>query len=505
MHTSFLLSTATLLIASCCQFVSAETYKTKIAILGGGVSGISAALNLTANGITDFMMIEARDILGGRAQDTPFGDTNVELGCNWVQGLGSNPINVLAKKHGLRTAHNDGDDVVFIDETGQHVNFTERYNEFGKVYETLSDMAMKRVKNDQVDLSGRVGLDIAGWYPQNALDHAIEYYSWDWEMAEDPESTSSIYTVVNDYYTYGGVEFGEDSDGDRFVVDPRGFKYIFLEEAKTMFGKEFKDKRLLLNRTVEKIAYNDHGVTIHTKNGDTIKADYAISTFSLGVLQHKDVEWSPALPAWKLEGLYGFHMATYTKIFMNFPEKFWDDNQFTVWVDPDMRGYYNTWQTLNLPGVLPDNSTANIFFATVTQDMAYRVESMSDDEVKAEMMTVLRKMYGKDIPEPTDFVFPRWHSNPLFRGTYSNWPIGELDEHHANMKAPLKNRVFFAGEAMSAEYYGFLQGAWFSGAETAQNVAQCVKKSCPSAHYYPIITNAKIRPNIVRRSLLNKQ
>lgn len=50
----------------------AKEYKTKVAILGGGVSGISAALNLTAAGITDFMMIEARDILGGKALSYAF-------------------------------------------------------------------------------------------------------------------------------------------------------------------------------------------------------------------------------------------------------------------------------------------------------------------------------------------------------------------------------------------------------------------------------------------------
>lgn len=44
---------------------SAETIRTKVAILGGGVAGISAARNLTANGIDDFVIVEARDILGG--------------------------------------------------------------------------------------------------------------------------------------------------------------------------------------------------------------------------------------------------------------------------------------------------------------------------------------------------------------------------------------------------------------------------------------------------------
>ncbi|KAI8997016.1 hypothetical protein BDB01DRAFT_769532 [Pilobolus umbonatus] len=490
-----LFNIAFLLLGGC--VVSATVYNTKVLIIGGGVSGISAALNLTASGITDFMMVEARDVLGGRAQDVPFGDVNVELGCNWVQGLGTNPIHQLANKYKMRTAKTDGDDVVMYDENGR-VNGTVVYDAFYEHYEKLSEMAFARIENDRVDITARAGLDMAGWYPMSALDNAIEYFVFDWEMGEDPDTSSTIFSALNDYWTYSG--FGPDGDGDDMVIDPRGFKHIFLEEAKRVFKQG--DKRLLLNTVVTKIEYNNAGVTVHTKTGDIIHAEYAISTLSVGVLQHKDVEWVPRLPEWKLEGIYGFHMATYTKIFLNFPTAFWDDNQFILWVDPDRRGRYTAWQNLNVPGFLPDNSTSNIFFVTVTQDQSYMVESMSDEEVKQDIMTVLRRMYGEDIPEPTEILFPRWHNDPLFRGSYSNWPIGELDEHHANMKASLKNRVFFAGEAMSAEYYGFLQGAWFSGHNAASDVAKCLKSKCPRSAYYPIITNAKIRPDFIKRSFM---
>lgn len=58
--------------------------KAKVAILGGGVAGISAAKNLVAHGITDFVIIEARVELGGRAHDVEFAGIRVEKGCNWV-------------------------------------------------------------------------------------------------------------------------------------------------------------------------------------------------------------------------------------------------------------------------------------------------------------------------------------------------------------------------------------------------------------------------------------
>ncbi|KAF7732131.1 hypothetical protein EC973_006386 [Apophysomyces ossiformis] len=507
MFVSFLPFTASLLTAIGFFWDSAEavtTTRTKVAILGGGVSGISAARNLTQNGINDFIIVEARHILGGiyhyvyvsvaRAQDTAFAGTRVELGCNWVQGLGTNPINQLRRKYSLNTTRTDNDDVVFYNENGK-LESKEEYNRFIEAYATMTKLAENRLAKNMVDLSARTAFEMVGWKPKTPVEDAAEYYGFDYEWAEDPPVTSAIYAAVSENAT--SSSFGPNSEGNLFVLDKRGFKYPFIQEAKK-FLKE-NDPRLKLNTKVTTIEYDRNGVRIHTDRGELIEADYAIVTFSLGVLQNDDVKWSPPFPSWKKEGLSGFHMATYTKIFMNFPYQFWDDNQFTVYADPNRRGYYTAWQNLNAPGFYPKNTTTNIFFVTVTQYQSFAVESMTDEEVKDEIMAVLRSMYGEDVPEPTEFLFPRWHSDPLFRGSFSNWPIGELGAHHINMKAPLHNRVFFGGEHMHGEYFGYLQGAWFSGADAASDVTQCVKSKCRPAKYYPVLTNAKLQPEFIRR------
>lgn len=76
----------------------------------------------------------------------------------------------------------------------------------------------------------------------------------------------------------------------------------------------------------------------------------------------------------------------------------------------------STWQNFN--AFTPKNDTTNIFFATVTQDQAYRLEAMSDDEIKKEVTEVVRSMYGKHVAEPSHIYVPRWHLDPLYRGTY---------------------------------------------------------------------------------------
>jgi polyamine oxidase len=145
----------------------------------------------------------------------------------------------------------------------------------------------------------RTALDLAGWIPQTYVEQAVEFCkrkccngianpkyqppymfshfpdSFDWEFAENPDVSSNFYAYVNDD-SYDG-NFGPNSDGNNFVIDQRGFKYIFLQEANQFLKKN--DPRLLLNTTVKNIKYTNSGVVVTAKDGSTIEADYAISTF----------------------------------------------------------------------------------------------------------------------------------------------------------------------------------------------------------------------------------
>ena len=74
-------------------------------------------------------------------------------------------------------------------------------------------------------------------------------------------------------------------------------------------------------------------------------------------------------------------------------------------------------------------------------------------------MTVLRtKIYPhlspSEIPDPVDFYFERWWGNPLFRGSYSNWPASFFEEHHEDLVRMVGGRVGFAGEHTSAKHFG---------------------------------------------------
>lgn len=194
---------------------------------------------------------------------------------------------------------------------------------------------------------------------------------------------------------------------------------------------------------------------------------------SVGVLQNNDVTFLPEFPPWKQEAIYGMNMvcshkfashhlltlglssqATYTKIFLRFNTTFWADTQYQIYADPSSRGYFPVWQSLDLPNFLPES---HVLLSTVTDRESVRIERQTNEQTQAEMMAVLRAMYGPGIPDPEEMLFKRWHSDPLFRGSYSNWGTSYPPALFDNLRAPLEARLWFAGEATSLEFYGFLQ------------------------------------------------
>ena len=64
-----------------------EELDADVIILGGGIAGITAAKTLHDGGVTDVIVVEARDQIGGRMRRQEFGGYQIELGANELDGL----------------------------------------------------------------------------------------------------------------------------------------------------------------------------------------------------------------------------------------------------------------------------------------------------------------------------------------------------------------------------------------------------------------------------------
>ncbi|XP_022681044.1 polyamine oxidase [Setaria italica] len=301
---------------------------------------------------------------------------------------------------------------------------------------------------------------------------ALDYYKFDYEFAEPPCVTSVQNCVPLPTFS----DFGDDVYD---VADQRGYESVVYNLAgqylKTDKSGKIVDPRLKLNKVVREISYSPNGVTVKTEDNSVYQADYVMVSASLGVLQSDLIQFKPQLPAWKVVAIYQFDMAVYTKIFVKFPKKFWPEGkgrEFFLYAS-SRRGYYVVWQEFEKQ--YPD---ANVLLVTVTDEESRRIEQQSDNQTKAEIMEVLRKVFpGKDVPDATDILVPRWWSDRFYKGTFSNWPIGVNRYEYDQLRAPV-GRVYFTGEHTSEHYNGYVHGAYLAGIDSAEILINCAQKMC---------------------------
>ncbi|KAG0555932.1 hypothetical protein KC19_11G013800 [Ceratodon purpureus] len=465
--------------------VSATVKATRVSviIIGAGMSGITAGKTLSENGVKDLLILEARDEIGGRMMTHDFGGITIEKGANWIEGVNGpnvNPIIPIAKEIGLVNDRSDFENItnnIYGANGKVDLEVAEPANKFIEdLYESSESLAL-RLTND-TDVSVLTAQRFYGRFPVTPVEMALDYWYNDFTSAEPPRITS----LKNTQPLPTDAIFGDDV---YFVHDPRGYKSVVHHLANSYLenkNETITDNRLKLNTLVNKIEYSKEGVEVTTKDGTVYTSDYAIVSVSLGVLQSTAIDFVPDLPFWKLKAIYTFDMAVYTKIFLKFSKKFWSSgsgNKFWLYAD-ERRGYYPIWE--NLDSEFPD---ANVLMVTVTDEESRRIEQQPDSETLDEIMGVLKNMFGKDVPTADDIYVPKWVADPLFRGSYSNWPVGAEPIVFQQLQAPVEN-IYFTGEHTSELYSGYVHGAHLQGMSIANSLLDCKKnqKCAPTAQVY---------------------
>lgn len=172
---------------------------------------------------------------------------------------------------------NNSTDLLSLETFGP-VDYISKLDDFETAYELVEREAGSIVSDNLQDRSFAAALRIAGWNPtSDPQAEAIEWYETDYEYAETPDVSSEEFTIANFNSTFYAF-----SEANQFAIDPRGL-YTFLKGQASEFLTK-NDTRLLLNTIVKDISYNDDGVPITNADGSCITADYAITTFFIGVL-----------------------------------------------------------------------------------------------------------------------------------------------------------------------------------------------------------------------------
>lgn len=220
-----------------------------------------------------------------------------------------------------------------------------------------------------------------------------------------------------------------------------------------------------LNTPAIRVNWGGDGISVDTHAG-TIRAKACIVTVSTGVLNSGAINFTPALPDWKLQAIDNLPMGLLAKITLQFDkERFGlSANQWlTYWVPNEMPAkacYFLTWPF-----------GFNIMVGFVGGEIGWQISAEGTDAAVDFALNEVVKMVGSKARN--HFVkghLTGWANNPWTHGAYAAPRPGHYGAR-AELAKSLGNRLFFAGEAVGVPYVQLCSGAYTSGENAAREVA----------------------------------
>ncbi len=423
-----------------------------IIVIGAGAAGLGAARALRAQGKT-MIVLEARDRLGGRVwTDHSWEDTPLDMGASWIQGVDGNPLSNLAREFNVETVPTDYDSLVVYDAEGEPL--TE--GELGELNSFLEELIQELDEaRETLREEGAEDISLAEGF-ENLL--ADEDLSAQEELALNYAVNSGIeqdYAADIAELSFFYWDEDEEFEGDDELF-PGGYDQIIKGLATRL--------DIRLEHVVSRVEYDEAGVRVTTRQG-VFTASRAVVTLPLGVLKSGAVEFSPPLPNRKLAAIQHLGMGLLNKVYLRFPEVFWDADYDFVGHIAENKGewadFLNFYKYTGRPILMAFNAA----------HYGRRIEAFSDEQIVAEAMKVLRTLYGPSVPEPEAWLITRWASDPLAGGSYSYIPPGASGGDRDALAEPVSDRLFFAGEATSRQYSATVHGAYLSGLREAERIA----------------------------------
>ena len=400
-----------------------------VVVIGAGAAGLSATAHLISKG-KSVLCIEAMNRIGGRCYTdmTTFG-VPADHGAHWLHGHKGNEVAEFGMKN--------KDKFKIYKQPSAYAVYSGRRKDETDALWNLRDK-IDKVMERQTD---QPLMDL--------LPDKLKKNSW-FDTAH-ASMTARDFSNISPYDDNVNYQDSGWSSGNAFCREGYG----------TLLAYYRKDVPVQLNTVVSEIKWGGKGVKVVTNKG-TINAKACIVTTSVGVLRAEKIKFTPALPQKKYEAFEGITMGTSNRVMMQLKKKFIgrfkQDTNFYIKcksngaASPKTIGY----------GLLKMSGT-NVSLFGLNGEFSRDLENEGSEAMIDFVVNELKSTFGSKFYDKyfIKAIATGWCNNPFTLGSYSGAKPG-FANLRPELKKPVGNRVFFAGEA-TAYAYSTVHGADRSG------------------------------------------
>ncbi|MEN3381409.1 MAG: hypothetical protein V7608_1453 [Hyphomicrobiales bacterium] len=402
--------------------------ETEVAIVGAGAAGIAAARKVAAAG-RRFVLIEASDHVGGRCvtESRTFG-VPYDRGAHWVHMPDINPVAKLSARTGLE---------VYAAPPGQKLRMVKRNAREGEMEDYLAAI-VKANRAIQDAARGKADASCGQVLPKDLGDWraAVEFVLGPFGCAKNLEDISAM-------------DFARSAERDVDAFCRQGFGALLAKLA---------DMPVQINTPVQRITSTRNSVEIETGRG-RIVARAAVVTVSNGVLAADKIKFTPDLPKRQVDAIAKLSLGSYDHVALELkgnPLQLQNDDL----VFEQAKGPRTAALLANVSGTpLCMVELAGKFGRELSQ---------GGEAAMVDFATGwLTELYGADIKKAVGKTHAtRWANEPWALGAFSAAAPGGQPGRRTLME-PVRERLFFAGEAVHETLWGTVGGAWESGERAA--------------------------------------
>ncbi len=406
-----------------------------VIVVGAGIAGLAATISLRRRG-RSVRLLEASGRVGGRVvTDLSTFGLPYDRGAHWLHNRSANPLVEWGRDQGFDIYPVADREILYV---GNRVASADEARAYDRAY---------RAAIRAIGKAGKKGRDVS---PSEVVPDAGEW-------------TATVHQAI------GPFEMGKDFD--RFSCrdwwdQEEGSDAICRQGYGSLVAQFAKDVEVELDTAVNRIDWSGDGVRVHTGRG-SMRASCCIVTVSTGVLAANGIRFDPDLPDSLQAAFDGISMGIYNHLALQFSQNF-----FGIGADA-----YLTYQIPNSSakspagmGMLLNQCGSNLSFGDVGGEFARELEREGVDGGIEFARGELRKIFGSDV----DRYFikgdaTRWGSDPHYLGAYASAEPGAY-RHRRELRKPVADRIFFAGEACDRYEWSTVHGACRSGRKTAKRV-----------------------------------
>ena len=429
----------------------------RVIVIGAGIAGLAAANALTAAGV-ETIVLEARDRIGGRLHTVDVGGSPIDMGGSWIHTPIGNPLRDFAAQAEIACRSGNFLEEMSIFDLGRPAASDRRRGR-----RAWSDHMLAGFPAAQPELAARLG-------PRATLADAVELYVN--ETGLEPGQARRLYLALkffNEADTTGFLEQQPaltnaevvDYDGDYLGDMPvGGLGWVTAAMA--------SDVDVRLNTPVSAVLVAPEGVSVTTADGSVYEGSHAIVTVPLGVLKHRDIEFSPPLDPERLASIDRLGFGRFEKIALRFSAPFWRDAgiiHVTV-LPPDRKGVGVPIFGMDAFGRGPT------LVAFVFRSAIERFDQSSPEQAAAWVLELMSEVIGAPCPEPDVVAVSSWGADPYTRGAYTAIPLGASSDDIRTLGEPAHGRLLFAGEGTTVTRMGYADGAMSTGVREAKRLLQ---------------------------------